>query len=310
MCQQKTTRTWKTSSSTARSGSSYRGPMPRSLATLPRAASRRPRPSFAGTSTGSRSRSSLPRPASPPSVSRAWPPASTTASDCSRAAAGRRCPVTRRCARRSTGATSCCPNPTGRSCAGWGSSSGPLRWTQPAPSRRAPTSPLRRSSIRSRAWWASHSCPRMLAARSCTIVCWRRRAPTHAKSSSRAPSSTTSRDATPSTFKTSSSVPTPSSRPGRPPSGSLPIGRTSTTCAWPSTGPSRGTATSALAWRSPRQPCRCGRTCRCWLNVAHESSKPLKASDVRCRTIRAATCACISRSATRSCIPARAALLK
>ena len=79
----------------------------------------------------------------------------------------------------------------------------------------------------------------------------------------RAPSSTTSRDATPSTFETSSSVPRPSSRRGPPPSGSLPTGPTSTTCARPSTGPFRRAAMSASAWRSPRQPCRCGRTCRC-----------------------------------------------
>ena len=84
------------------------------------------------------------------------------------------------------------------------------RWTQPVPSRRASTSPRRRSRIRSRTWWASHSCRRMSAARSCTIACSRRRAPTRARSSSRAPNSTTSRDATPSTIETSSSMPRPS----------------------------------------------------------------------------------------------------
>jgi len=42
---------------------------------------------------------------------------------------------------------------------------------------------------------------------------------------------------------------------------------------------------SALARRSPRQRCHCGRTCRCCLSVAHESSKPLQASDLRCPPI-------------------------
>src|SRR5438132_12327416 len=67
-------------------------------------------------------------------------------------AAAARWPVSRRCARRLTGATSCCPNRSGLSCAGWGSSLGRLGWTRRAPSRRTLTFPLRRSPIRSRIW--------------------------------------------------------------------------------------------------------------------------------------------------------------
>src|SRR6267142_1822899 len=111
---------------TERSGSSYRARMPPNHGTLPRAASRRRQPPFAGASTGSRSQSSSPRRASLGSVSMVWPPAWMTGSGCSPAAAAHYS-VTRRCARRSTGATSYCPNPSGWSCAGWESSSGPSR---------------------------------------------------------------------------------------------------------------------------------------------------------------------------------------
>ncbi len=279
--------------------------MPPSRGTSPRTSSRWRRLPFAGDSTGSRSPSSSLRRASRRSVSMAWRSAWTTASGCSPEAAAWRCPVTRRCAPPSTGATSCCPNPSGWSCAGWGSSPAVSRWTKPVSSQRAPTSPHRTSRIRSRTWWASHSCRRTWAARSCTIACSRRRARTRARRSSEAPNSTTSRDATPSTIETSSSMPRRNWRRGPPPSGLLHTGLTLMTCVRPSTGPFRQAVISASAWRSPRQPCRCGHTCRCWLNVVPESSEPLQASDVRCPPIPAATCGCISRLATPSCIPAQ-----
>ncbi len=223
---------------------------------------------------------------------------------------GRRtaCPVTRRCARRSTGATSCCPNPSGWSCAGWGSSPELSRWTKPVSSRRAPTSPLRTSRIRSRTWWASHSCRRMSAARSCTIACSRRRAPTRARSSSRARSTTTSRDATPSTIESSSERADAEFE-------------TRPTAEWLAAyRPHIDDVRVALDWAfSPSGDVGIGvaltAASRAVVDApvaAHGVSGTSRAShckpsEVKCPAIHAATCACISRLATSSCIPAQAA---
>ena len=55
-------------------------------------------------------------------------PGSTTVSGSSRAAAGPQCRVIRRCGRRSTGATSCSPNPSASCCVAWRSSPAASRW--------------------------------------------------------------------------------------------------------------------------------------------------------------------------------------
>ena len=166
MCRRKTTRTWKMSSGTARSGSSCRGPMPPSHGTWPRAASRRRRPPFAGASTDSardRARCDACR-----SVGCRW--------------RGR--PPGRPLQRSSTGGSRMAlpRHQTLRATLDWSyelrseSERVVLRRlgvfvgaftldAASAVSRWLSTSLLRRWPIRSRIWWASHSCRRMWAAR-------------------------------------------------------------------------------------------------------------------------------------------------
>jgi hypothetical protein len=158
--------------------------MPRSHGTWPKGRVAAATAPFAGASTGSRSRSSSPRRASLRSVSMAWPPAWTTASDCSAAAAARPAPSPddardarlelRAAVRIRAGG----PAPVGVFVGAF-----TLDAASASRRRRHPASDV---AIRSRTWWASHSCRRMSAARSCTIACSRRRAPTRARSSSSA----------------------------------------------------------------------------------------------------------------------------
>ena len=92
------------------------------------------------------------------SASTGSPRGSTTASGCSPAAAAPRCRGSRRCGRRSTGATTCSPRPSASCCAASPSSPAASRSRRPrrSPARR---SPRRTSSTASRTWsrsrWSS-----------------------------------------------------------------------------------------------------------------------------------------------------------
>ncbi len=154
-----------------------------------------------GASTASRSRSSWRRPGPPRSGWKSSRPGWTIGSGCSPAATGPRCRGTRRCGRRSTGATSCSPRSSAPSCTAWPSSPAASRWRRRAPSRRAPTSTRRRSWTASRTWWRSRSWSWRSRGPSHATDCSRRRGPTRSRSSPRAASSTGWPDATPNTFR-------------------------------------------------------------------------------------------------------------
>jgi DNA-binding winged helix-turn-helix (wHTH) protein len=70
-------------------------------------------------------------------ASKGWPPGSTIVSDCSPAATAPRCRDIRRCAPRSTGATTCCPKRSGWCCDGWPRSPGLSLWSRRVRSQRA-----------------------------------------------------------------------------------------------------------------------------------------------------------------------------
>ena len=96
-----------------------------------RSATRRRWPRSAAASTACRSPSSWPRRACARCPSPRSPSASTTASGCSPAATRRPSRTSRRCAPRSSGATSCCPRPSVRCCAASRSSRAAGRWRRP-----------------------------------------------------------------------------------------------------------------------------------------------------------------------------------